>query len=251
MIKSIFFALAILLATFSTSSAQTPQKRFEEANNLFGQSKYTEAARTYQQLIDEGYTPASLYFNAGNAWYKAGKLGMAVYNYEKALQSSPNNKAVKHNLSVAHQKVEGYVEELPLVFFQQWWLTLRQLHSPNGWAIGAVIFFWLLIAGITVNSFLPGLHKSWLRWANYVAGFLVVLYFSMAINTYSSATNHSSGIIMVQNKAKSAPDENSRDVFEVGEGMKVHVTDATNDFCKIELADGNSGWINCAAIKRL
>ncbi|MDQ0105381.1 tetratricopeptide (TPR) repeat protein [Chitinophaga terrae (ex Kim and Jung 2007)] len=251
MLKSILFALVMLFTGFTTISAQTPQKRFEEANNLFNQSKFTEAARTYQQLIDEGYHQTSLYFNAGNAWYKAGKTGMAVYNYEKALQQSPNNQSVKHNLNIANQKVDGFVGELPLVFFQQWWQNLRLLHTPNGWATGVIIFFWLFIAGVALTRFLPGRSRKYIAIANYVTAVLTLLYLSVAISTYLSANDHSTGVIMAQHKVKSAPDETSRDIFEVGEGVKVHVTDATNEYCKIELADGKSGWISCAAIKRL
>lgn len=254
-IKQVFFAIALLLTAF-VSQAQAPQsnqqQRFEEANLLFNQSKYTEAARTYQQLLDEGHTQKELFFNAGNAWYKAGKTGQAVYSYEKALQLSPNDAAVKHNLAIANQKVNGFVEELPMVFFQQWWLQLQHLHKANGWAIGTVVLFWVLIAGIMLNAFLPGWKNKFLRWGNYVIGVLCVLYLLMAVDAYLSANNHDAGIVMNSNiKAKSSPDENSRDVFEVGEGMKVHITDATADFCKIELADGKNGWISCAYIKRL
>lgn len=254
-IKPVFFAIAWLL-TAIVSQAQVPQnnqqQRFEQANLLFNQSKYTEAARTYQQLLDEGHAQKELYFNAGNAWYKAGKTGQAIYSYEKALQLSPNDPAVKHNLAIANQKVNGFVEELPLVFFQQWWLQLQHLHKANGWAIGTVVLFWLLITGIMLNTFLPGWRNKFLRWGSYVLGALCLLYLLMAIDTYLSSNNHESGIVMNSNiKAKSSPDENSRDAFEVGEGMKVHITDATADYCKIELADGKNGWISCAYIKRL
>ncbi|MBS0025943.1 tetratricopeptide repeat protein [Chitinophaga sp. 22321] len=255
-IKLVFFAIAWLLPAFTTANAQTPQsnpqQRFEQANVLFSQSKYTEAARTYQQLLDEGHTQKALFFNAGNAWYKAGKTGQAIYSYEKALQLSPNDAAIKHNLAIANQKVSGFVEELPLVFFQQWWLQLQHLHKANGWAVGTVVLFWLLIAGILVNSFLPGWKNKFLRWGNYVIGALCVLYLLMAIDTYLSSNNHQSGIVMNSNiKAKTSPDENSRDAFEIGEGMKVHIVDATAEFCKVELADGKNGWISCAYIKRL
>lgn len=254
-IKSLFLAIAWLL-TAIVSQAQIPQgsqqQRFEQANLLFSQSKYTEAARTYQQLLDEGHTQKELYFNAGNAWYKAGKNGQAIYNYEKALQLSPNDAAVKHNLAIANQKVNGFVEELPLVFFQQWWLQLQHLHKANGWAIGTILFWWLLIGGILLNTYIPGWKNKFLRWGNYALGALFALYLLMAIDTYLSSNNHQSGIVMNSNiKAKTSPDENSRDAFEVGEGMKVHITDATADFCKIELADGKNGWISCAYIKRL
>jgi tetratricopeptide (TPR) repeat protein len=251
----VFFAMALLL-TVTVTRAQAPQRnqqqRFEQANILFTQSKYTEAARTYQQLLDEGHGQKELFFNAGNAWYKAGKTGQAIYSYEKALQLSPNDDAVKHNLAIANQKVNGFVEELPMVFFQQWWLQLQHLHKANGWAIGTVVIFWLLIGGIMLNNFLPGWRNKFLRWGNYVLGALCFLYLLMAIDTYLSSTTHDSGIVMSSNiKAKVSPDENSRDAFEVGEGMKVHITDATADFCKIELADGKNGWISCTYIKRL
>ncbi|TWF44782.1 tetratricopeptide repeat protein [Chitinophaga polysaccharea] len=255
-IKPAFLAIALLF-TFSVGRGQSapsanPQHRFEEANLLFNQSKYTEAARAYQALLDEGHTQKALYFNAGNAWYKAGKPGLAVYNYEKALELSPNDAAVKHNLDLVNQKVNGFVEELPLVFFQQWWLQLQHLHKANGWAIGAVVLFWLLIAGIIMNVYTPGWRNHFVKWGTYVLGALCALYLLMAVDTYLSANNHQTGIVMNANiKAKTAPDENSRDAFEVGEGMKVHITDATADFCKIELADGKSGWISCSYIKRL
>lgn len=254
-IKLVFSGIALLLTTI-VSRAQAPQsnqqQRFEQANLLFNQSKYTEAARTYQQLLDEGHIQKELFFNAGNAWYKAGKTGQAIYSYEKALQLSPNDAAVKHNLAIANQKVNGFVEELPMVFFQQWWLQLQHLHKANGWAIGTIVLFWLLIAGIILNAFLPGWRNKFLRWGNYVVGVVCVLYLLMAVDAYLSSNNHEYGIVMNSSiKAKSSPDENSRDVFEVGEGMKVHITDATADFCKIELADGKNGWISCAYIKRL
>nr|WP_295876008.1 tetratricopeptide repeat protein [uncultured Chitinophaga sp.] len=246
--------LAFLLLTGSMLRAQQalPQQRFDAANSLYQQSKFTEAAAAYQQLIDEGYNIKALYFNAGNAYYKAGKTGQAVFNYEKALQLAPRDEAAKHNLALANQKVSGFVDELPLVFFQQWWRQLQQLHKPNGWAVGCILLFWLAIAGIMLNTFLPGWKNKFLRWGNYALGTLFVLYLVMAIDTYAVANNHQTGIITQSNiKVKTAPDDNSKDAFEVQEGMKVHIADATKDYCKISLADGKTGWISCAWIRRL
>ncbi|NSL89368.1 tetratricopeptide repeat protein [Chitinophaga sp. Mgbs1] len=251
-----FFSAITMIVLLITGSAQAqqagPQQRFDAANSLYQQSKFTEAAAAYQQLIDEGYQQKPLYFNAGNAYYKAGKTGDAVYSYEKALQLAPGDEAVKHNLSLANQKVSGYVEELPLVFFQQWWQQLQQVHKANGWAVGTVVLFWLLVAGIMLNSFLPGWKNKFLRWGNYALGTLCALYLIMAIDTYLVANNHSQGVIMHSNiKVKTAPDDNSKDAFEIQEGMKVQVADATKDYCKISLADGKTGWVSCNYIKRL
>ncbi|MEC5147876.1 tetratricopeptide repeat protein [Chitinophaga sp. 212800010-3] len=250
-IQLIILAITLLLGV-TTGNAQSPQQRFDDANKLFNQSKFTEAAGIYQQLLNEGHQQKAVWFNAGNAWYKAGKTGMAVYAYEKALQLAPGDAAVQHNLGLANQKVNGYIGELPLVFFQQWWLQLQHLHKPNGWATGAIIFLWLLVAAVVVNTWLPGWKNKFLRWGAYALGVLFALYLMMAIDTYRISNNHQQGIVMNNNiRAKTAPDENSKDAFEVGEGTKVHITDSTQDFCKIELADGKNGWISCSNIKRL
>ncbi|MFB6455919.1 SH3 domain-containing protein [Chitinophaga sp. Hz27] len=255
MIKSLFLAMGLLFATCTSqvmAQQATPQQRFDQANNLYRQSKFTESANAYQQLIDEGYTERSLYFNAGNAWYKAGKTGPAVFNYEKALQLSPEDATVKHNLAIANQKVNGFVGELPLVFFQQWWLQLQHIHSSNGWATFALIFFWLLVIGMIMNLFIPGFNNKYLTWGNYLFGILFILHLLMAVDTYNIANNHDNGIVMTATvKVKAAPDDSSKDLFELHEGMKVKVLDSTKEFCKIELNDGKNGWIICNGVKRL
>ncbi|NIG52481.1 SH3 domain-containing protein [Chitinophaga sp. Cy-1792] len=255
MIRSLLLAMGLLFATcFSQVMAQqaNPQQRFDEANNLYRQSKFTESANAYQQLIDEGYAERSLYFNAGNAWYKAGKIGASVYAYEKALQLSPEDAVIKHNLAIANQKVNGFVGELPLVFFQQWWLKLQHIHSSNAWAGFSLAFFWLLIAGMIVNLFIPGLKNKYLTWGNYLFGILFILHLLMAVDTYNIANNHDNGIVMTSTvKVKAAPDDNSKDLFELHEGMKVKVLDATKEFCKIEMNDGKNGWVICNGVKRL
>jgi tetratricopeptide (TPR) repeat protein len=244
---------AFLLLVHQLASASTaPQQQFEKANQLFKQKQYTEAANIYQQLIDQGYAQPQLFFNAGNAWYKANKTGLAIYNYEKALARDPFNTSAAHNLSVANQRVEGYVNDLPLLFFQQWWLHLQHFHSPNGWATGAIILFWLLIAGLIAVLIIPSFKPILLRWGIGVSLVLFLFYLTMGISTYISATTHNEGIIMGSIvKVKAAPDQESKDLFDLHEGIKVQVTDATQEFCKISLPDGKTGWLACAEIKRL
>jgi tetratricopeptide (TPR) repeat protein len=254
LLRSFTGILLIFLAITTSIQAQqpAPQQQFEQANNLYAQSKYNDAAEAYQRLIDAGYRQPSLYFNAGNAYYKTNRTGLAVYNYEKALQIAPGNASIEHNLALANQKVIGYVQELPLVFFQRWWIQLEHFHSTNGWAVGSIVFFWLLIGGIVVARIWPDRKTKWLRWATIIAGVGFVGYFTMAIATYAIDHNHRAGIIMASGiKAKAAPDDNSKDVFEVQEGMKVQIANSTKEYCKIQLADGKTGWVPCADIKSL
>lgn len=250
--KRLHYILILLLCLGARAQAATPQQRFDQANNLYQQNKYREAAGIYQQLINEGYQLKGLYYNAGNAYYKSNRTGPAVYNYEKALQADPDNAAASHNLALANQRVQGFAEELPLLFFQKWWIQWQHLHSPNGWAAGSLVLLWALAGGILAAMFVTRLNTRIFRGGIAVIGVLFVVYLFMSIYSYSAAHSHLSGIVMNSNlKAKAAPDHESKDLFELNEGMKVQVLDATSEFCKVQLADGKTGWVGCAEVKRL
>lgn len=246
--------LCFILQGYNALQAQqlSPQQRFERANQLYQQHQYSEAAGIYQQLINEGYSLPDLYFNAGNAYYKSNHTGQAIYNYEKALLIHPENETVAHNLALANQRVQGFTDELPLLFFQKWWIQWQHLHSPNGWTSGSLLLLWLLIAGILAYLLAERFQTRAFRIGIGVAGALCAIYFFMSVYTYSVAHSHDTGIVMSSGiKAKAAPDLNGKDLFVLNEGMKVQVLDATQEFCKVQLADGKTGWVACEKVKRL
>lgn len=232
--------------------AQKEPISFIEGNQLYRQQQYKEAAAKYQQVIDSGYQVADLYFNAGNAYYKSNQIGMAVYSFEKALHLRPGDEGIEHNLFLANQRVSNNIEALPLLFFERWWLQLQQLHSARGWAIGSIVWFWLLCGGIILYFFMPGMRKSYIRWSVAAVGVFFIAYFSMAAWMQNKAYNNSTAIVIQRSvKVKSAPDEGSKDLFEVKEGVKVEVLDGTKDFSKVQLADGKTGWMPVGGLKKL
>lgn len=250
--RKLIFFLVTLLGIATALRAQTPQTTFTEANELFRTKSYSTAAAKYQQLIDQGYRDKALYYNAGNAYYKANHIGAAVYNYEKALQLSPRDEATRHNLDMLNQQIPNNPEALPLLFFQQWWITLTQLFSANGWAVMSIVFSWVLVAAIMVFFFYPGRRALAARIGMYAGTVLLVISLGMATLRYSEHLDTSSAIVMnAAVKAKAAPDAGAKDMFELQEGMKVAVLDHTQEYCKVQLVDGKTGWIACDNIKTL
>lgn len=240
----------ILLFLGTALHAQDPVL-FTEGNKLYEQKKYAEAAAKYQQLIDSGYQVADLYYNAGNAYYKSSQTGMAVYSFEKALSLKPGDEQIEQNLFLANQQVGNNLETLPLLFFEKWWLQLQVLHTSAGWATGSIVFCWILAALAIVYFFMPGLKRPVFRWGMLVAGILFICYFSMAIWMQNKAYNSGSAIVMRTAKVKAAPDEGSKDLFDVKEGIKIKVLDSTKDFSKVQLSDGKTGWIAVTDIRNL
>lgn len=241
----------IFLLAGTAAKAQAPAL-FTEANRLYEQQQFAEAAAKYQQLIDSGYQVADLYFNAGNAYYKSNQTGMAVYSFEKALRLHPGDEAIERNLALANQRVGSNVETLPLLFFERWWLQWQQLHTPAGWANWSIAWAWVFSALLIAYFFFPVPGKKYIRWAFIVTGVVLLGYFCMAAWTHSQSFNSTDAIVMHDAvKAKSAPDDGAKDLFELKEGMKVKVLDATSQFGKVQLSDGKTGWVPVNEIRRL
>ncbi|MGX5818082.1 tetratricopeptide repeat protein [Chitinophaga lutea] len=243
----------LLLCAAAVVRAGEPPALFTEGNRLYQSGQYAKAAARYQQLIDSGYQVADLYLNAGNAYYKSNQTGMAVYSFEKALRLHPGDDGIERNLRLANARVDHNIETLPLLFFEKWWLQLQQLHSARGWAIGSILLFWLLLAVIGWRWISPGTYRPrWHIWGSAAAGVLFVFYLGMAYWVQQSAYHSDVAIVMQKAvKVKAAPDDGAKDMFEVREGMKLEVLDATSEYCKVQLADGKTGWMTVKGLKRL
>ncbi|QEH40040.1 tetratricopeptide repeat protein [Chitinophaga sp. XS-30] len=249
-IQPIMLAAVCLLSCITLQAQDTAL--FREANQLYREQEYRAAAAKYQQLIDSGYQVADLYFNAGNAYYKSNQTGMAVYSFEKALNLNPGDDAIEHNLQLANLQVNNTIESLPMLFFERWWLQWQQLHTAAGWAIGTIVLFWLCCAGAMAYFFIPRFQGNpYIRWSATAFAVLFIGYFSMAVWMHNKAYNSGVGIVLKTVKVKAAPDDGGKDLFDAQEGVKVHLLDATSEYCKIELADGKTGWIAVADVKEL
>lgn len=245
-----YLLICLILGTALHTQAQVPAL-FTAANKLYEQKQYAEAATKYQQLIDSGYQVADLYYNAGNAYYKSNQTGMAVYSFEKALSLKPGDEEIEKNLALANQQVGNNIESLPLLFFEKWWLQLQVFHTPAGWAIGSIVTFWLVCGLLICWLFVPGLNRKPIRWGMFAAEVLFVIYIAMAIFMQNKAYSSDSAVVMKTVKVKAAPDEGSKDIFEIKEGIKIKVLDSTKDFSKIQLTDGKTGWIGVKDIRNL
>src|SRR5206468_4104202 len=71
---------------------------FDAANKLYEQGNYPAAAAAYEQLIQSGQRSETLYFNLGDAWFKAGQLGRAIAAWRQAEFLSPRDPALRFNL---------------------------------------------------------------------------------------------------------------------------------------------------------
>lgn len=96
------------------------EKVWERANTLYINGDYVGAAAFYEAIVDKGYISGRLFYNLGNAYFKAGELGRAVLNYNRAQKLMPYDKDVTYNLAVANGYVKDKIDTVPEFFLSRW-----------------------------------------------------------------------------------------------------------------------------------
>ncbi len=226
---------------------------FQQGNELYRQSKFKEAAAAYESILQQGRESAELYFNLGNAHFRAGNFSKAILNYERAALLKPNDDDIQHNLRLVSLRTVDRIEPVPELFLTQW---IRSVTSSVAPATGATFFagVWIVLFGSLSVLFVtrsPTVLKAARR---VVAGSLPL---AIAVGIFFvaqqlQAAGRNDGIVVAQVvTAKSSPDDRSADAFVIHEGLKVSLSDAVGGWVKITLPDGKVGWIRSTQCEKI
>lgn len=243
-----FITVIIVNIIFLQSSnlfAQSAEDLMKEANKYYQEQKYNEAIELYNKIIAQGYESSALFYNLGNAYFKAGSLGKAILYYEKGLKLSPGDDDIIFNLRIANSRTVDKITELPKLFIVEWWERLITAFSTSGWAFITVVIFWIFLGSIGLFIFAKKIRvqKASLMVSSFALAILIVsIVILVSRYNHEAVTNY--GILTEQiYSVKGAPDSRSNDIFVIHEGIKFTVEDQVNEWYKIRLVDGKVGWI--------
>ena len=236
----IFFFLFVKIV-----SAGELENLFKKGNEHYLKGEYQETIMVFASLAEKGYQGKSLYYNLGNAYFRIGKIGLAILYYEKAKKLFPSDDDITHNLKYANSKIVDKIETLPKFFIFDWWENLLALVSISGWTYAAYLFYIIILGSIGYYYFAKSLRIQRLAFYTGIisAFFLILTIILLAVNL-NRELNYKYGIVVDSIVVvKFSPDQNSKDAFIVHEGLKVQAEDNVSDWIKIKLIDGKVGWL--------
>ena len=153
----------------SRASAAGTEVAFDAANKLYEESKFIEAAAGYEKLLADGTRSASICYNLGTAYYKAGQMGRAIAAYRQAERLTPRDASLRANLQFVRKRVNGD-DKSPLPSWRSW-LTLLTLNEGAALAAAA---FWVWCLLLAAREFRPAWRPA-LRNATLATGAATVL----------------------------------------------------------------------------
>ena len=148
------------------------QRVFIKALELFDEAKepedYRESARLFESILKDGFQSGVVYYNLGNAYYRAGEYGRAILNYRKAKLFRPRDPYLAANLQQAISMAPGRLVDQPkpwwnhVLFWNEWISNATKiglvgigLSLASVFAFCAVwfrrrVFTWLAVATVVV-----------------------------------------------------------------------------------------------------
>jgi len=247
------YKITFLFLLFSSiiCSASEVEDLLQKGNALYQKKQFEEATNVYEKVLSYGYESSELYYNLGNSYFRLGKLGYSILNYEKALKLAPSDEDIIHNLALANARTIDKIEVLPKLFFIRWFESLINLFSVNGWLY--FLYFLLLILLLTAAVYFIINKIIIQKWAfilgSVVLGLFVLSLVFFGLRLHQDSQFTSAVVVEQAVTVKASPDIQSNDAFIIHEGLKVQIDDKVSEWYKIRLADGKIGWLQEFEIK--
>lgn len=247
-----FLVVVTFLLSFTTYAQQT-DLLFKAGNDHYAQGRYQEAIDAYKRILDQKVESAALYYNLANANYKLNNVAPTIYYYEKALQLAPSDPDIRNNAAFAENMKIDAIESLPENTLQVWVQKVLSLLTIDGWAKVTVLFVFLFVLSFLGYYFAFHTGRKRLFFISAIVVLILgIASLSFAYTAFAKAEQDNPAIVFAdKTDVKSEPNLSSTQAFTLHEGTKVFVLEEVNDWNRIKLIDGKTGWIPKTDIRLL
>lgn len=236
-IRALLLAALACLAPGMGLAAEELTSAFEAANKLYETGNYESAAQAYDAIIAEGnYSPA-LFFNLGNAWFRAGQPGRAIAAYRQAERLAPRDPDIQANLRFVLSKVTGNrPEEINPARRRFAGFTL------NEWTWLAMIALWVWMILLALREFRPQWKPSLKNYTMF-SGLLTAALIALAWIAKSKLDGASAVVIVSEAVVRYGPLEESQSAFTLNDGIELDVIDRKDGWLRVADPEARTGWI--------
>ena len=208
---------------------------------------YKKSIDCYEKILKEGKESWKLFYNLGNAYYKDGKIGMAILNYEKAKKLNPTEQDILNNLSIVEDKIIDKIKMKEISLEKEIKNMVVYKFSTTGWAWISILT--LAFCLILLFSYLISKNSNLKRISFWGSAIIFILFVFSIVFGYAELNDKNSmkmGIVTgkeINLYTKPKADETSKKNLVLHEGTRVRILERNSDWLNIQLSNGNEGWV--------
>jgi tetratricopeptide (TPR) repeat protein len=242
----VLMALSFVLPGAASAAEPVGRERtFLRALEVFDAAKspadYRASAALLESLCAGGFRSGAVYYNLGNAYYRAGEYGRAIAAYRKSRPYRPRDPYLEANLRQALSLAPGRLPEPPA----PWW---RHVLFWSGWlsfpekAYGA--FAAIVLAALAACTALLLRRGSlyWLSAGLLVAGALLSLDTALA---YADMAGARHGVVTTETIARKGIGKDYEPAFDqpLKDGAEFTVLSENGDWIFAHFEGIGDGWL--------
>jgi hypothetical protein len=243
---------AALLGAGGLARADRRDEAWRRGNEAYLHGDYAGAAAAYEELLRQGAVSADLYFNLGDAYFRKGALGPAIWAFEKAAALDPGGEDARYNLAEArkvaarqaHDRIEGEDRD-PL------WIRAVTALGPSAETWLFVVVYLGFFALVVVRRRARDDLRPALAAGAAVLGAAALLAGALLVGR-ARLDQLPFGVVLPDAVAvKDGADDNYRTAFEVHAGLRVRLVEHDQDWLRVRLGNGLEGWVHTSQIGTL
>ncbi len=243
--------LALHIPTHADGLALARQA-FSDGNAAYEKGDFEAAETLYRKAIDQGIADHHLYFNYGNALFRANKLGLAILYWEKAAKMQPDDPDIEHNLKFARARIADKVPEpQPNFLTRALWAAHTSYSLNQGLWIALILFslaFAALFGIVSVTGWLRGLCIASLV---LLVGAQCMLWPSLGYKIHDQESVGGAIVLKPVLEVFSGPGDTYQLLTRVHEGTKFTIEQVSGEWASVKLANGTGGWVRYAELGKI
>jgi len=230
----------LFLAIFFSFFTKAEDNLFKKGTEFYDSGNYQMAITYFDSLIDAGLVSSEIHYNKGNCYFKLDSLALAIIEYERGLNINPKDLDIAYNLKICNDLIIDDINQLPKLFYKQWFSSLYNTISIYNWQILIIISLILLIIGLIVTKIKTNNNLKIFNTLLYIIiSISFTIYF---IGNFTEKNNMQAIVKENVVNIRSAPSDESSVQFTIHSGTKVVIIDSVENWFNISISDGRKGW---------
>lgn len=244
--------LAVLLVTTPPSISA----KFDTANQAYLRGDFSTARREYEEVARERAQDAPVLYNLANAYFREGRLGPAIYAYERALalnSSGPGSDDIVFNLRIARAAANKLARtKLQGSDRPPWWEQVLTALPPNAVGVIFLILWTAFFIGLIFVKRLAEVTKATVVALTASCGIAACLLGTwLTARAWYDETVVRGIVLPDRIEAREGPDPSHRATFPLHAGLRVRIVDHDSSWLRVRLSNGLEGWLPEQEIGRL
>lgn len=234
------------------ADAGARERAFVQALAIFDAAKspgeYRESARVFESILADGFRSGAVYYNLGNAYFRAGQFGRAILNYRKAQAYRPRDPYLKANLEQALAAAPGRLSEAPkpwwnhVLFWTDWLAIPTKIRACSLMLCAAA----LVVLGAVYSRY------SRLHWVTAAFAFVsIALGIDIALH-YDGAVGSTHAVITGETVARKGTGNSYEAAFDqpLRDGAEFQILNETADWTFGHFEGIGDGWVRNEFVAR-